>query len=143
MDSRGVADALGELDAEQLGFLPQPAGADAEEEPPAAEVVEGGNLLGQQDGVAFGDEADAGAELEVGGNRRSPPQRDKWVDALVVHLRDDAVRGAGPGRFGPGWNGRVLGNPEGFKTVGFAGLRQLGNVDGGLGDKHCDADIHG
>ena len=137
-----VAHPLGELDAEQLRFLPQPAGADAEQKPPAAEVVQGGDFLGQQNGVALRHQADARAELQRAGNRRGPPQRHKGIHAFVVHLRDDPVRRPRPGGLGPGGNCRVFRHPQRLKAVPFASLRQLGNVNGGLGDEHCDANFH-
>jgi hypothetical protein len=41
------------------GFLHVPAEADAEGDPPAGEEVEGGDLLGEDDGVVLGDEGDS------------------------------------------------------------------------------------
>ena len=138
----GVGGPLGEFNAEQLRFLPQPAGADAEQEAPAAEVVQGGDFLGQQDGVALRHQADARTQFERAGDRRGPPQRHKGVHAFVVHLRDDPVRRARPGRLGAGGDGRVFRHPQRLEAVPLASLRQLGNVNGGLGNEHCDANFH-
>ena len=108
----GVADTLGEFDAEQLGFLPEPAGADAEEETSVAEIVEGGDLLGQQDGVALRHQADARAQLERRGYRRGPAQRDEGINAFVVHLRYHAVGRTGPRRLGAGRYGGMFRHPQ-------------------------------
>ena len=99
--------------------------------------------FGQQDRIAFRHEANAGTQFERGRYRRSPSERNERIDAFVVHLRDCSVGGSRPGRLGAGGDGRVFWNPKRFEPVSFASLRQLGDVDGRLGDKHRDANIHG
>ena len=50
----GIADPLREVQTEKLGLLAKPSGADAEQEPTVAEVVQCGDLLGQQYGLRSG-----------------------------------------------------------------------------------------
>ena len=73
-----------EVAAHHLGLLPEPARADAEDEPSARELVQGGNLLGQKQGVALRDQANAGAQLDCVGDGGSPGQRDKRVNDVGV-----------------------------------------------------------
>ena len=55
-------EARARVGAVVVHLLEVPAGADAEEEAAAGELVERGDLLGGRDRVALDDQADAGAE---------------------------------------------------------------------------------
>ena len=66
----GPLAALGERDADGVELLLEPADADAELDPSLGEVVEGGDLLGDEDRVALREDQDAGAEADRAGGGR-------------------------------------------------------------------------
>ena len=57
-----------EVAPHEFGFLPQPARADAEQEATAAKPIETGNLLGQEERIAFGHQGNARAEFNGPGD---------------------------------------------------------------------------
>ena len=74
--------------AEGVELLLQPADADAELDPPARQVVEGGQLLGQHDRVALREDEDAGGEAERRRDRGDVGQPDQRVrDGRRRHRR--------------------------------------------------------
>ena len=58
---------------------------------PARQFVERGDFFRQQQRVAFGDQADPGAELEMLGHRRGPRERDKRIENPTIGIGDDAI----------------------------------------------------
>jgi hypothetical protein len=77
-------------------LLAVPAGADAEQEASARDVVERRHLLGESDRVALDDEADAGADQEPLGRRGGRSERDEGVEEAVIPARK--LFAAGPRR---------------------------------------------
>ena len=74
----GAGAPPGEGDAEGVELLLQPAHTDAQLDPAARQVVEGGQLLGQDQRVAQGQDQDAGAEaqgLRGRGDKGQPQER--------------------------------------------------------------------
>src|SRR6056297_605328 len=63
-----------------------PAVADAEQEPPARQRIDAGDLLGRVDGVALSDEADAGGDVERAGDRCAGAERHERVERAPVEL---------------------------------------------------------
>src|SRR5437867_8934732 len=59
----GLRPAMGEVTPHDLGLLFEPTGANAEDEAASREMIEGGNLFGQQQGAALGDQTNPGPEL--------------------------------------------------------------------------------
>src|SRR5437867_5243238 len=68
-------------------LLGVPAGADAEEEPSARDLVEARDLLGGLDRIALHDEAHPGGDLQPGGGRGGGRERHEGVHHVVVLLR--------------------------------------------------------
>ncbi|CAM5233603.1 hypothetical protein SCALM49S_05333 [Streptomyces californicus] len=66
------------------GLLDVPPVTDAEREPAAGEVVQGGGLLGQADRVVLGDQRDAGAQRQPLGDGGGLPERDERVERAAV-----------------------------------------------------------
>jgi len=52
-----------EVAAHEFGFLPQPARANAEQEAAAAKPIEAGDLLGQEEWIALGNQGNARGEF--------------------------------------------------------------------------------
>lgn len=94
------------------GLLDVPAEAQAEREPAAGEMVEGGDLLRQVDRVVLGDQRDAGAEREVFRDRGGLAEGDERVEGAAVLGRKFAAR-------------RVRGVP-GHRDVGVFGQIEPG-----------------
>ena len=125
----GLRPPVVKVAAHQFGLFSEPAGADAELETATAITVKGGNLFGQQQRVALGDQGDAGAQLYLGGDGRRPGQGDIWVGEM----------GVGPGNLSTGgregtvavdWHCGVLGVPDGLETQVFSLLGHESRVDG-------------
>src|SRR5207302_1266388 len=89
------SEAPGRVGPVVLHLLPVPAPADTEEEAAAGEEVEGGDLLGRRDGVAFDDEADSRPEEEPLGDHGGGGEGQEGVERLPVLLGQ--VGPAGPG----------------------------------------------
>ena len=92
-----------EVRAHYFAFLAEPAGADAEDEPASRIVVQGGDLLGQVQGIVLGDQADASAQFQGCGGCGGKGQADEWVDLVAHELRDGSI--GGPPVFGVVING--------------------------------------
>ena len=84
------------------GLLAVPTEADAEDHPATAQMVERGQLLGQDDGVVLGDQHHPGAEEDPPGGRRRRGQGHDGVEAAAVvvgvHPLDQGRRLVGPHR---------------------------------------------
>src|SRR2546429_9540033 len=72
-------------------LLGVPAGADAEEEAPARDLIEARDLLGGLDRIALDDETDAGGDLQRSRGRRGGGERHERVHHVVVLLRQVAA----------------------------------------------------
>ena len=83
-------------------LLEVPAGADAELEAPAGEVVERRRLVGEHDRVALDDQRDAGADAQALGRGRDRAQRHERVERVRVLARQ---LGAARPRRSRGWPG--------------------------------------
>jgi len=68
-----------EGDAERLEFLLQPADADTELHPAAAEIVERGDFLRQYQWIALRQDHHRGHEAQPGGGGSDPGQPDQWI----------------------------------------------------------------
>jgi len=62
-----------------LHLFSVPADADTEEETPVGQLVEGGDLLGGDDGIALSDQRYAGAEQQCARESGSGGQRQEGV----------------------------------------------------------------
>ena len=122
-------------------LLEVPAGADAEQEAPGRELVEGRHRLRQHDRVVFDDQRDGGADVERGGGRGGAHQRDEGVVGVRVLAGQLAARGvrrdAGRGDVG------VLGEEQRLEAALLGRVRQLGRGDGVLGGEEGEAVPHG
>src|SRR5690348_10339386 len=105
-----------EVSAHELRLLAQPARADAEEETPAAEQVEGGDLLGQEQRMPLRHEDDARAELDAARRPGGTRQGHEGVDEVPVALGNDAVRRSRESALRVDGNGGRLGGPEGLEA---------------------------
>ena len=105
---KGLRPRPADVAAHDGGLFLVPAGADAVDEAAAAVTVEGGDLLGEEQGVALGHEQDTGAKLDMGGRRRRQGHGHDRVHE-AGHLpagKDRRVAGALDGGDG------VVGDPE-------------------------------
>ncbi len=91
-------------------LLAVPAGADAEQEAPAREPVERGDLLGGHDRIALDHQADAGAQLDALGRGRRERQRHERVQRVAVLGRQHVA--ARVGRLAADRDVRVLGDEQ-------------------------------
>src|SRR6185369_15411542 len=121
-------------------LLPVPARADAEEEAAPAEVIEGGDLLREEEWIALRDQRDAGAELQRRRHPRGARESDEGIDEVRVALGDDAVGGAGEAArrlHGHDW---MLGTPERLEAEGLGGAGHERRIDvlGRKRDRHSN-----
>ena len=122
-------------------FVLVPAGADAEHHASAGNIIDARGFFGQQNGVALGDQANAGSEQQLLGHRRHGAQSNERVQGIVILLRQIATtreRGFAAER-----NVGVLGQPHGFKSALFERDRELGRGNGVVGWEHHGANLHG
>src|SRR5262245_41137224 len=114
--------SIAEGDAVVLELGSAPAIADAELDSPAAEVVDGGDGLGERDRVVLGDEADSGSE----GDRAGPVRRHAEGDERIERSAVFRFRWTAPRRR-PMLDGkvRVLGDKERTQAAGLDPLREL------------------
>ena len=80
-----------ELDAVLLVLVLLPAGADAEQEPPAADVVDGGGPLRQHGGVPVGHAEHEGAEAHPVGGRGQRAERGGGLEGGGVRATEAAA----------------------------------------------------
>ena len=131
-----------EVAAHDLRLLLEPARADAEEEAPAAEEVEGGHFLGEQQRVPLGDQDDPGPELDAARSPRGARERDERVDEVRVALRDHAVLRAREATGRLHRDERMLGAPERLEAELFGLPGHEADVDEVRGQGNRDADVH-
>ena len=135
--------AVIEVSAHDGGLFPVPAGADTEQEPAAAEQIEGGDLLGQQQRVPFRDQRDARAQIEGRGDSGRPREGDERIDEVRVALRDDPIGGARETAGALHGHDRMLGAPQRLEAERLGGARHEGDVHVVSGQGHRDTDVHG
>src|SRR5215510_8366927 len=111
-----LAPAMVEVAAMELYLLAQSAGSDAEEEPPAAEEIEAGDLLGQNKGVPLRHEDDARAELDAARHAGGTRESHEGVDEVPIALGNDAVRRSRESALRVHGNEGMLGAPEGLEA---------------------------
>ncbi|KJY45469.1 hypothetical protein VR46_14610 [Streptomyces sp. NRRL S-444] len=112
--------AAGEVGAEDLELLLHVAGADAEDQPAAREVVEGGVLLGAEQRVAQAQDRDVAQQADVLGD---PGQEGEGGHRVVP----DGAHGSGE----PARDGDVVTGGDVPEAGPVGGPRHLGEVDGG------------
>src|SRR5919198_866988 len=83
--------AVLEVATHELGFLAQPARANAEQEAAAAKPIEAGDLFGQQQWVALGNQGNARAEFNGAGDPGRPGQRDVGIGKMGIGPGDGAA----------------------------------------------------
>ncbi len=143
----GARTALGERHPDGLELLPEPARADADEQAPSREVVEGRELLGEDHGVALGQDQHAGGEAQGRGGRRQVREPDERVgQGRVLGAGHAARRGVGVGGLVAGGHDHVLDRPDRLEPGrlgrprerhGGVGLCERADVGEG------DAELHG
>ena len=105
----------------------QPPDAHPELDPAARQPVEGGELLGQGDRVALGEDQDAGRDADALRDRGDPGHPDQRVgDRDRVAPRHLAVGGVRVLRLVAGGHDRVLDRPERLEAVLLGQLREAG-----------------
>src|SRR5207249_2548322 len=134
------APALLEVGAVVLHLLGVPPAADAEEDAPAREEVQAGDLLGGGDRVALDEQADPRADLERGGHGGRCRQRDEQVVRAPVLLRQG--RAAGPRASPRDRDVGVLREPERLEAAGLDRARQVVDPHRVVGGEHDDAEVH-
>ena len=87
----GLAPPVRKVPAHDLRLLLQPAGANAEENPAVGKIVQGGNLFGEQQGIALRDQTDARPQLERRGDGRGPRQSHKGVSHVTHGWRNSPI----------------------------------------------------
>ena len=137
-----TACAAREVDAVVLCLCPVPAEPDAERDAAAGEMVERGDLLGQEDRVVLGGEQDARAEPDARGDGGGRGQRDERVEAALVVVEADALDEGGRQVLAHG-QVRVLGQPERVEAQLLDRDRQRGRRQVAVGEGGGDAEPHG
>src|SRR5262249_58828588 len=110
------AQRMGEMAAIELGPRAQPARPDAEEEAPAAEEIESGDLFGQDQRVPLRHEDDPRAQLDTARHAGGARQGHEWVDEVPIALGNDAVRRPRESALRVHGNEGMLGAPEGLEA---------------------------
>ena len=121
-------------------LLPVPAGADAELEPPAGQVVDAGHLLGRGDRVPLDDQADAGADPQPRGGGHRGGHRDEQVEGVRVPARQ--LTAARVRRRPAGRDVRVLGEEQRLVPALLGEPRQVRGRDGIVGREDRYAGVH-
>ena len=122
-------------------FLGVPTGADAEQEPPAGNLVDRGHQLRGLDHVALRHQADPGAEPQPLGHHRRGGQRDERVHCLGVFARQLAA--GRKGRSPRQRDMRMLWRPQRFEPALLQRHRECRRADRIVGEEKCRAEIHG
>src|SRR5215510_6879908 len=87
----GLAPPVREVAAHDLRLLLQPTGANAKEKPAVGKMVQASDLFGEQEGMAFRDQANARPQLERRGDGRGPRQRYKGVSQITHKGRNGTI----------------------------------------------------
>src|SRR5262252_7450268 len=131
-----------EVIAHELRLLAQPTRADAEEEAPAAEEVERGDLLGQDQRVPLRHEDDARAELDAARHAGGAGEGHEGVDEVPIAFGNDTVRRPWESALRVHGNEGMLGAPEGLEAQLLDFASHEADVDEMGGQGYGDADIH-
>ena len=127
-----------------LHLLVVPAVAHAEQEPPAGDDVERGDLLGQPQRIALGDERDPRAEHDRVGDRRRRGEGDELVVGAPVELGQRRRAGLPAPRRAPRRRDvRVLGEPQRVEATGLGLAGDLDGLDAEVGGEDGQAEAHG
>ena len=121
-------------------LLEVPAGADAEQHPPAGEPVDARHLLRGHDRVALDHQADPGAEPDPLGRRAAAIRatNGSWVRAVLARqLAADRVRGLAAGR-----DVGVVGEEQRLEGALLDHPRQGRRVDALVGGEVADRELH-
>ena len=123
--------------------VPVPAEPDAEHHPAAAQVVEGGHLLGQHDRVVLGGQHHPGPEQQVRGHRRRRGQGHERVEAPPVVLEPARPR-PGPAACRPAPAGGCARAGTASAKPAFLGRPgQVGRRHVAVGEEGGDPEAHG
>src|SRR3989449_104290 len=121
-------------------LLGVPAGADAEEEPSARDLVEARDLLGGLDRIALHDEAHPGGDLQPGGGRGGGRERHEGVHHVVVLPRQ--LTALWKRRAARQRDVRVLRRPERAEPALLQRPAELGRSHRVVREKDRGAEIH-
>ena len=133
--------AAGEDSAVVLDLVLVPAVADAEQEAAVGQLVDRRDDLGGDDGIALGEQGDAGADLELGRHRRGGVERQERIHDVVVGPDQGTARRVG--RLAGGRDVGVLRHPQRFEAAFLQRTPQRGRLHGVRGKEHHRADFHG
>src|SRR5215470_19586112 len=137
----GLRPAVREVASHDLRLLFEPACCYTKEKPATGEVIERGDLLGQEEWVALRDQTNPCPELDRLRHRRGPRQADEGVNQVSIERRDGTAQGKG--RDGRHRHNRVLREPKGIKAQLLSSLRQYSWVNGiGGGEIMKNAHFH-
>src|SRR5690606_15869201 len=114
---------------------------DAEEEASVRELIDGGDLLGEPDRVALGDETDPGGELQRRRGGRDCGEREELIVGPPVELgkRRRAVAPA-PRRCARRRDMAVFGEPQRLEAALFDGTTEFDRLDRLIGGEDEDAE---
>ena len=135
----GLGPAVVEVAAHHFGFLAVPAGADAEDEASVAVLVQDGDLLGEDERVAFRHQGDAGAEFDAISDGGGHGEGDVGFGEVAVSPGDFAA-GGGEGAGAVDGQDGVFVVPDGLEAQFLGFLGDEGRVEGvgGQGDDQSD-----
>src|SRR6516162_2711392 len=123
-----------------LDLVLVPTAADAEQKPPARDMIDRGDELCGLDRVALIDEAHPGPDLQPLRCGRRRGQRYERVHHIVIPLLQLAT--SCRRRFARTGNVRMLGGPHRLEAARFERFSELGRGHRVIGEKHRRAKIH-
>lgn len=115
----GLGPAVGKVTAQDLTLFFEPARANAKDEPPAREVIQGSNFFGQQEGIALRNQTNPSSQLNRCCCRRGPRQCNKGIGNTAVGIGDNPVFSQRVGGGVVDGDNAVLGDPERSKAQFF------------------------
>ena len=122
----------------QLLLVPAPA--DTKINPPARDMIQAGDLLGGNNRVPFGDQADTGAQADVFGHRRRRRQAQEHIHVVGIIRRQVTTKGEAGAAAGR--NMGVIGHEQGVQAAFFHRHSQVRRLHGIVRWEHADAEIH-
>ena len=138
----GLRPAVVKIAAHNFRFLAQPAGPHAQDKPPAGVQIQGGYDLGGQQGIAFRDQGNAGAQLEGASNGGGPGQGHIGIDQVGHILRNGAVRRAVIAAAALHRHYGMFRQPQGLKAHRLRLPRQIRHIQRLAGQGHKNAHFH-
>ena len=130
-----------EIAAKYLDFLFQPPRADAKDEAASAMVIQGGDLLGQEQWITLRHQSDSGCQLQRRRHPRRTCQGDVGVREMRIGPGDGAARGWERART-LDRHGGMLRIPDRIEAQTFRRSPHEGWVDGVGGQWHGQSDTH-